>query len=308
MIHGLLLLNKPEDCTSHDVVAKVRKVLGQKSVGHTGTLDPMASGLMILVLGEATKLSDYLTAEDKEYELELRLGATTDTLDRTGQILSEKPVNLPSETVLETMRESKGEFQWPVPIFSAKRVDGEKLYEKARRGDQGVELPTKSMCFEPISVASIGGNHFTATLACSKGSFVRTWVDQLGQKLGVGACLWQLKRRRVGPWNLDNAVELKALLNLDLTKLTSHPSFLPLSRALPGVKSILAGPKEERLVLNGQIPKDIANRLVFEQRTAQDSGEPVLIQVLSMRTDLLAILAAEAQQGLKIRRVFRTNP
>src|SRR4051812_48563293 len=109
--------------TSHDVVARVRKIIGQKSVGHTGTLDPIATGLMILVLGEATKLSDYLLASDKSYRMKIRLGLTTDTLDRTGQVLTEKPVNVTAAAVEAAAGELQGEFEWKVPLFSAAKVD-----------------------------------------------------------------------------------------------------------------------------------------------------------------------------------------
>ncbi len=307
MEHGLLLIDKPSGCTSHDVVARARKCLGQKDIGHTGTLDPLASGLMVLVLGEATKLSDYLTAEDKAYVADLRLGVTTDTLDRTGKILCEQVIDLSEDVITKAAKSLQGEFNWPIPMFSAKKVDGEKLYEKARRGEELTEPPRKKMNFKVLEVQITSPNQVKVALSCSKGSFIRTWVDQLGKVLAVGAHMEELRRTKVGDWRLENAVTLTELENKAGSDWMAHEAYCPMNQALPRLKTVMAGgPKEERLVLNGQIPRDIANRLVFEQKQAHETGQPVLIKVLSMQANLLAILAAEANQGLKIRRVFRT--
>ncbi len=299
---GILLIDKPSDMTSHDVVGKVRKILRQTSIGHTGTLDPMATGLMVLVLGEATKLSDYLVSADKTYLAKVRLGVTTDSLDRTGRVLTEVECDLSPEHVQGASLNLQGEFEWPVPVFSAMKVDGRRLYEHGHKGEI-VETPNKLMRFWDIEVQEVDNRGVAVVLTCSKGSFIRSWASQLGANLGVGGVLEDLRRLRVGSWDLKSATTLAALAGSpeDL-----GAAFVPLAQALPKWKPMLASAKEAKLMRNGQIPKDMANRLVFEQKQAFSSGAPVLIKVVSEMGDLLAILAAEPGQGLKIRRVFRS--
>lgn len=304
-LDGLLLLDKPADLSSHDVVHWVRKALGQKAVGHTGTLDPLATGLMVLVLGEATKLSDYLVATDKRYRLKVRFGVTTDTYDRTGKILRETPCALSEDCIRQGVADFQGEFTWPVPIFSAAKVDGKKLYEYARSG-QEVEVPVKTMSFWGAQVEEVSERTLQVALDCSKGSFVRSWAAHLGEALGVGGVVDELRRLRVGLFNVDRALtleQLQALPSRDPDSLGA--AFVPMAGALPDWKSILAGPKEARLLNNGQIPRDLANRVIVEQKQAFSTGRPVFVKVLTTTGDLLAILAAESGQGLKIRRVFR---
>lgn len=298
---GLLLIDKPADITSHDVVHRVRKALKQKSVGHTGTLDPLATGLMILVLGEATKLSDYLLAGDKRYRVKVRFGMTTDTFDRTGKVLSEKPCALNDAQIRGEASALEGEFVWPVPIFSAAKVDGKKLYEYARQGEE-VELPRKPMSFWNLQIEEVGETQLQVALDCSKGSFVRSWAAYLGEALGVGGVVDELRRLRVGSFDLERALTLEQIEQRG----PLGAAFVPMAEALPGWKSLLAGPKEARLLTNGQIPRDMANRVIFEQKQAYETGQPVFVKVLTMTGELLAILAAEAGQGLKIRRVFRS--
>lgn len=299
-LSGLLLVDKPADVTSHDVVARARKLLGQGSVGHTGTLDPMATGLMILVLGEATKLSDYLLASDKSYQLTVRLGLRTDSLDRMGQITSETPCSLPPEEIRTAALALQGEFLWPIPVFSAAKVDGKKLYEY---GHKGVVVPTpiKKMRYWDLEVSEVDCQGLQVHMTCSKGSFIRTWAAQLGDQLGVGGILQELRRTRVGDWGVKQAVPLESLGERNW-----GDAFVPMAQALPDWKPMVATSRDAKLMRNGQIPRDLANRLVFEQKQAFASGSPVFVKVVSEPGELLAILAAEPGQGLKIRRVFRS--
>ncbi len=302
-LDGLLLVDKPASITSHDLVHRVRKALKQKSVGHTGTLDPLATGLMILVLGEATKLSDYLVMENKSYWLKLRLGITTDTLDRTGKILSETPCAFSPEALAAEVTKLQGDFHWPVPLFSAAKVDGKKLYEYGRSGE-AIELPLKDMAFWDARLEDQSATMAQLTISCSKGSFVRTWADMLGVALGVGGVVDELRRLTVGPFSVSDA--------LDIARLEQDPeaalgaAFVPMSQALPNWKSLIATPKDARLVSNGQVPRDLLNRLVFEQKQAHEQGKPIHVKVISIDGDLLAILAAQPGQGVKIRRVFNS--
>ncbi|MEI7974277.1 MAG: hypothetical protein WCH11_07905, partial [Bdellovibrio sp.] len=158
-VGGLLLIDKPPQITSHDVVDRVRKLLRRKDVGHTGTLDPMATGLMVLLVGEATKLSSYILNDSKAYRLQVLLGKKTDTGDITGRVVQEVARQQPQETAQweSALQSLMGEFDWPVPIYSAVKVGGEKLYEKAHRGQTSVETPVKRMVFSEGSLVSSEG-------------------------------------------------------------------------------------------------------------------------------------------------------
>jgi tRNA pseudouridine55 synthase len=303
-LDGLLLIDKAGDCTSHDVVAMVRRALKQKSVGHTGTLDPIATGLMILVLGEATKLSDYLVASDKSYQVKVRAGVTTDSLDRSGKVLSEKPCAIANEQWQSEVHKLVGEFQWPIPVFSAAKVDGKRLYEYGHRGEV-VATPLKAMSFWDIKLEESDSSRAQISLTCSKGSFVRSWAAQLGEALGVGAMVDELRRLRIGSFDVLQALTIEQLNERVASGQGFGAAFVPLAQALPAWKALIAGPKEARLVVNGQVPRDLFNRLIFEQKQAHEQGVPVFIKVMTGAGGLLAILAAEPGQGLKIRRVFR---
>ena len=310
-LNGLLLVDKPADVTSHDVVARLRKIVGQRSIGHTGTLDPLATGLMVTVLGDATKLSDYLIAEDKGYCIDVRLGVETDTLDRTGQIVRQADVDhLDEPTVRDAVATLAGDFEWPVPLFSATKIDGRKLYEYGRAGE-AVERPVKTMSFRNVHLDSYAGGIARVTLECSKGSFVRSWASELGARLGdVGGSIEELRRWRVGGWDVRQAITLDQLA--EATRGESRDvvgaagaAFVPMAGALPGLRSVMASDRDVRLVGHGQIPRDIETRLVFEQKEAFAQNRSVFVKVISNTGDLLAILAAEPGRGLKIRRVFR---
>ena len=181
-VDGILLLDKPGDRTSHDVVAGLRKALKQKAIGHTGTLDPIATGLMVIVLGEATKLSDYLVSADKAYTVLVRLGVETDTLDRAGKVTSTKPVTSGRVDLELAVSSLEGSFEWQVPIFSAAKVAGQRLYDLARAQIK-VDLPIKSMNYWDIVIGPERSDGLLeVSLQCSKGSFIRTWVQKLSQQ------------------------------------------------------------------------------------------------------------------------------
>jgi tRNA pseudouridine55 synthase len=302
-VNGLLLVNKPGGITSHDVVGRVRRALKQKTIGHTGTLDPMATGLMVLVLGEATKLSDFLTFSDKVYQLQVRLGIRTDTFDSTGKVVSEMPVDLSLEKIREAALALQGEFDWPVPIFSATKVDGKKLYEYARE-EKPIALPTKRMAFSEVKIEEVTPTTVSATLRCSKGSFIRSWCAELGERLNVGAHMAALSRLCVGPYSLEQSVTLE---QLDLDPSVAERSLISMTDALPEHRSIRIPAKEQRLLMNGQIPRDLANRLIVEQKEASRTGEAIPVKVMGFDGELISILIAQPGQGLKIRRVFRLD-
>jgi len=301
--NGLLLVNKPANLTSHDVVSRVRKALKQKTVGHTGTLDPMATGLMVIVLGEATKLSDFLTFSDQSYRLKAKLGVRTDSFDATGKVISEVPVDFPKEKIREAALNLQGDFEWPVPIFSATKVDGKKLYEYARE-EKPIALPIKHMQFSDVVIESVEPASISLTLRCSKGSFIRSWCAELGERLGVGGHMESLERTKVGPYSLEQAVTLE---QLDADPELAGRSLISMTEALPEHRSIRIPNKEQRLLMNGQIPRDLANRLIVEQKEALLRNVAIPVKVIGADGELISILVAQPGQGLKIRRVFRLD-
>lgn len=292
--HGLLLVNKPSGCTSHDVVAQVRKIFKTKEVGHSGTLDPLASGLMVILIGEATKLSNYITEGDKSYQVDVRLGVETDTLDITGQVLSEKQVQSTESEIINKAMSLHGEMNLPIPIYSAKKIDGKKLYEYARE-DIAVEIPTKKMKFWDIE-NKCEDKRLSFQLACSKGSFIRSWVKLLGEELGCGATMSGLIRTSSHKQKLSDAIDLEALK----AELNPERYLVSLNEALPEVKRIKVKGQDLNLLRNGQISHDLRSRLII----MFDPDKDQYIQILTPEKKLLALIGVEPGKGLKIRRIF----
>lgn len=212
-IDGVLLVDKGSDMTSHDVVAVARRALNTKKIGHCGTLDPMATGLLILVVGRATKIQDLLMAEDKEYTGSLKLGVTTNTQDAEGEIEQENEVPAFSEEDLKAAFDSfRGDFYQTPPMVSAIKKDGVRLYKLARQGKE-VERDPRFVHVYSYRIDRIEMPEIFFTVKCSKGFYVRTYAHDIGEKLGCGAHLSSLRRTRSGKFDLERAVtfeELKA--------------------------------------------------------------------------------------------------
>lgn len=309
-LHGLLLVDKPTDCTSHDVVARARRLLNIKSIGHSGTLDPLASGLMVLLVGEGTKLSDFILNENKRYHVRMQFGLISDTLDRTGQILERREVDLEEARIRSALETTLGDFEWPVPHFSAVKIQGRKLYDYARAG-QDVERPLRIMRFFDLHIHEIGKDSATVELSCSKGSYIRTWVDQVGRVLGCGAVLDQLRRLRSEPFSIDEAVRLEQLQ----AQQKENPEqfhqwikdqakgFLSMSHSLPQLKNILVLPTEEALLRNGQVARSLSARLLADMRGALAAQSSMVVKAVNHRGELMALLEL-GPRGLQVRRVF----
>jgi tRNA pseudouridine55 synthase len=210
---GVLLIDKAPDMTSHDVVAIARRSLGTKKIGHCGTLDPMATGLLMLVVGRATKIQDLLMSEDKEYVGTLTLGAVTSTQDRQGEVLEEHPVREFSEAEIKAAFDAfTGEFEQMPPMVSAIKKDGVPLYKLARKG-QEVERQPRPVRVTSYQVDRIALPEIDFTVNCSKGFYVRTYAHDIGAKLGCGGHLSALRRTRSGKFTLDRAVSVADLKN-----------------------------------------------------------------------------------------------
>lgn len=208
---GVLLIDKAEDMTSHDVVAIARRALNTKKIGHCGTLDPMATGLLMLVIGRATKIQDLLMSEDKQYVGTLTLGATTSTQDRQGEILETKPVaDFSSEQIHAAFGRYMGDFEQIPPMVSAIKKDGVPLYKLARKGIEIVREPRK-VHITNYSISRIELPEVDFTVDCSKGFYVRTYAHDIGADLGCGAHLSALRRTRSGKFTLDRAIPVADL-------------------------------------------------------------------------------------------------
>ncbi len=202
LISGVLLVDKGPDMTSHDVVAVARRCLNMKKIGHCGTLDPMATGMLILVLGNGTRLSDLLMSEDKEYVGTMTLGATTSTQDAEGEILEQKPVpELTMEQVTAAFDAFKGDFYQIPPMVSAIKIGGVPLYKLARKGQEVVREPRFVRVYD-YEITRFEPPQIDFRIVCSKGFYVRTYAHDIGQKLGCGAHLSALRRTRSGHFKL----------------------------------------------------------------------------------------------------------
>lgn len=295
--HGLLLVDKPSGMTSHDVVSKIRKIFKTKEVGHSGTLDPMASGLMVILLGEATKLSQYITDGDKAYEVGIRLGIETDTLDITGAVLKEENVKIDIESVNTKALQLSGEFNLPIPLYSAKKVDGKKLYEYARENIE-IEVPQKKMKFWNVCKFE-KSEEPKFSLECSKGSFIRSWVKLLGEKLEVPATMSSLRRTKSDHFYVRDAKTLEEFSDL-MNHNPDQIPLIPLEKSLSDVKKIKVSGKDEVLMKNGQISHDLRGQLIIYFNPEIDQ----YIQIFNSQNKLLALISLEPEKGFKIRRIF----
>lgn len=209
-MNGIINIYKEAGYTSHDVVAKMRGILKQKKIGHTGTLDPDATGVLPVCLGKATKLCDMLTDENKTYETVLHLGITTDTQDMSGSVLKTRQVSLSEQEAADCISSFVGEYMQVPPMYSALKVNGKKLYELAREG-KTVERKARPVHFYEICILGMELPKITLRVTCSKGTYIRTLCHDIGEKLGCGACMESLVRTRVGRFAIEESFTLTQL-------------------------------------------------------------------------------------------------
>ena len=276
---GVLVADKPEGLTSHDVVAIARRVLGEKRIGHTGTLDPLATGVLPLACGRATRLVRFLTASDKDYEATILFGVTTDTLDVTGEETSRSGRTPSRESLVTALKSFEGEQLQVPPAYSAKKVAGRRAYEFARR-DEPVVLAPAPVRVSRLELLEFGRDRPSTTLGascrialtCSAGFYVRSLVRDIGERLGTGACLEALRRTRSGEFTLDEAVDLEGIgrRRLDPSDPGSRipdPALesllIPLERLLPGFPAVTVTAEGLTRVSHGQQlrPADIAGTM-----------------------------------------------
>lgn len=232
-LDGVLLVDKPQGLTSHDVVYRLRRKLQMKKIGHAGTLDPMATGVLIMLIGKATRISQYLMSADKVYEGEATLGVVTDSQDAEGEVLTTVPVPPLSEAqVKDTMKTFLGDQYQTPPMHSAIKIDGVKLYQLARKGEE-VEREPRFIRIAKFDLLSFALPKLTFDLHCTKGTYVRTVAHDLGQKLGCGAHLSALRRTASGPFKIDRCLTLDQIEALPIPEIEKR--LVPVHEAAPRV-------------------------------------------------------------------------
>jgi len=249
---GVVIVDKPAGITSHDAVDRVRKLLGERKAGHTGTLDPMATGVLPVCVGEATKIASFLTGDDKVYEATMRLGVRTDTLDMTGQVLAEQEPRVTEADAKEVLAAFAGTITQVPPQYSAVKVRGKALYKWARKGIR-VEPPAREVEIREIVLLSIEMPRVRFTVTCSKGTYVRTLCADMGDRLGCGAALEQLRRTRSGIFRQEDAVRLDGESDEGI-RAKLEQGLIPMNRALPGLRDIVIPPLLEQKLVKGHQP------------------------------------------------------
>jgi len=240
-VNGIFIIDKPAGITSHDVVSRVRRILKTKRVGHTGTLDPVATGVMVILIGQATRLAQFLDKDEKEYEAIVRFGFETNTGDGTGRPRSnvQSPKSITVDDVRGVLDDFRGEIKQTPPMYSAKKVDGKKLYEHARKGET-IERKAVNVRISELEVidgsfsenVGSGISDLGLRVGCSAGTYIRTLAEDIGRKVGVGAHLAELRRTRAGKFSIEQSLTLEQLEQVEdpptvLVAMESAVSHLP---------------------------------------------------------------------------------
>ena len=293
---GVINIYKEAGYTSHDVVAKLRGILKQKKIGHTGTLDPQAQGVLPVCLGKGTKLCDLLADHDKEYEAVLRLGITTDTQDMEGNVLQESSVQVSEEEVRTCILSFQGEQMQVPPMYSALKVNGKKLYELAREG-KVVERKARSVTFHKIEVLWMELPKVKIRVQCSKGTYIRTLCNDIGEKLGCGGCMEELLRTRVERFALEDAVKLDEVQKA-MEEETVDSLILPVDRIFdqyPAAKTTTQG---DLLVHNG-------NRLFSELLQEEPEAESGYVRVYDSEGTFIGLFEKKTDQLVPVKMFYR---
>ena len=247
---GLIIVNKPLGITSHDVVQTIRKQARIRRVGHTGTLDPLATGVLLLLLGPATRLAQFVTTERKSYRAVIRLGEVTTTYDAEGEVTARHPVQVTRATVAEALARFQGPQSQIPPMYSAIKIEGQTLYKLARQG-QEIERPPRDVHFYRLELRDWAAPDATVTVDCSAGTYIRSLAHDLGQALGCGAHLHALTRTAIGPFALEEAHTLDALAQMAAAGTLSE-AVLPPAEALRGTPQVRLDAAQEQRVRHGQ--------------------------------------------------------
>lgn len=272
-MNGIILVDKPQDWTSHDVVAKLRGVLHERRIGHSGTLDPLATGLLVVFVGRATRAVEFAEADSKEYLAGLRLGVSTDTQDITGNIVAESAA-LPDEAALrEALGRFIGDIEQIPPMYSAIKIGGKKLYELARRGES-VERAPRKITVSAVDIAGRDGDDYILNISCSKGTYVRTLCSDIGEALGCGACMSSLRRTLAGVFSVDDAHSL-ADIEAAVREGRLSDIILPVDTLFTSFPKLTVSQSAAKRLKNGNIIKISAED--GEYKVYSDSDEFLLL-------------------------------
>lgn len=298
MINGIVNIYKEKGYTSHDVVAVLRKVVGQKKIGHTGTLDPDATGVLPVCLGRATKVCELLTDHDKTYEALLLLGKTTDTQDISGEVLEERdPGNLTEEEVRSCIESFIGEYDQIPPMYSALKVNGKKLYELAREG-KTVERKSRKVQIHGIRILEMNLPHVRMEVDCSKGTYIRTLCHDIGEKLQVGGCMEELERTKVGCFLKEDAVTLDEVRQ-KMEQGEGAELFTPLDQIFAELPAVTVTDAKAWMSYNGN---DLPERFLLEKEAWTDGQE---VRVYDSRKNFIGLYQYRAPKKLfHIKKMF----
>lgn len=298
MINGIVNIYKEKGYTSHDVVAVLRKVVGQKKIGHTGTLDPDATGVLPVCLGRATKVCELLTDHDKTYEALLLLGKTTDTQDISGEVLEERdPGDLTEEEVRSCIESFIGEYDQIPPMYSALKVNGKKLYELAREG-KTVERKSRKVQIHGIRILEMNLPHVRMEVDCSKGTYIRTLCHDIGEKLQVGGCMEELERTKVGRFLKGDAVTLDEVRQ-KMEQGEGAELFTPLDQIFAELPAVTVTDAKAWMSYNGN---DLPERFLLEKEEWTDGQE---VRVYDSRKNFIGLYQYRAPKKLfHIKKMF----
>ena len=260
-MNGILNVFKPTGMTSFDVVRMIRKISHVKKVGHAGTLDPEASGVLPVCIGKATKAIDYIMGDFKIYEAELKLGIITDTYDREGKVLRESEVNFSEEEVKQVINSFIGEIKQVPPMYSALKVNGKKLYELARAGIE-IEREARTIIIYDIDIMSIELPYVKFRVKCSKGTYIRSLCYDIGELLKCGGMMWNLQRTATGQFHIEDAINI-----VDLNKENIVEHIMPIESIFQNNTKITIEDRFVKFLLNGVVVKDKALTCKFEEES-----------------------------------------
>lgn len=245
-MNGIVIVDKPQGWTSQDVTARLRRVFSTRRIGHGGTLDPMATGVLPVFVGRATRAVEFFEHAEKTYEATLRLGLKTDTQDITGTVLEERPVTVTEQDILNILPAFRGEILQIPPMYSALKVNGQKLYDLARKGKE-VERQPRPITIHELELLHFDGQDARIRVRCSKGTYIRTLCEDMGEKLGCLGCMAALRRTRAGEYTIEKAVPLQTLLDAE------NPEQYLLSMDSPflGYPAVTLSENQEKRCRNG---------------------------------------------------------
>jgi len=283
MKDGLLLVDKEPGLTSHDVVQKVRRLLKQKKIGHCGTLDPDATGLLLLTLGTATRLTRFLIRAPKVYEGVVQLGSATDTYDASGQVTSQAPPEavaaLTHEAVAEGMKRFEGTIEQKPPAYSAKKIQGVKYYELARKGEEVPDESKEITVYEFSPIGELENGRLRFKLACSSGTYARGLAHDLGAALGVGGHLAELRRTRIGGFQVEEAATFRGLEELVQSGEPAGATWIPFDQIPLPFGEVTADPQQETRISHGQT--------VLVRELAGEEGD--WVKLINRRREFIAV-------------------